>query len=142
MVAASPDTKSAIPIDIVKYTPLKLLLSGLAPACLCQSVRCRTVAAQFVGNLVYRQRLAEVVALNLVTLMSPQECHLRFVFDAFGNHLEIEAFCHADDCGCDRHVIRIHGDIADKRTVDFELADRELSQVAEAGIARPEVVNR
>jgi hypothetical protein len=31
------------------------------------------VASQFIGNFVNRQRLAEVVALNFVTLMCPQE---------------------------------------------------------------------
>jgi len=98
-------------------------------------LRVGIVTSQFVGNPINRQGLAEVVALNLVTLMCPQECHLRFVFDAFGNHLEIQAFCHADDCGSDRPVIGIHSDISDKRAVDFELADPKLSQVVEAGIA-------
>ena len=73
--------------------------------------------------------------------MRPKECHLRFVFDAFGDDFEIQALGHADDCGGDRRVIGIHGDISDKRTVDFELANRKLFQVAEAGIAGPKVIN-
>ena len=54
----------------------------------------------------------------------------------------MQAFCHADDGGCDRRVIGIHDDIANKRTVDFEPVDLKLPQVAEAGIAGPKVVNR
>jgi hypothetical protein len=89
------------------------------------------VALQLVGNLVNRQGLAEVVALNFVTPMCPQECHLRFVFDAFGNHLEMQTYCHADDCGCDRGVIGIGCNVSDKGTVDFELANSKLSQGGE-----------
>jgi hypothetical protein len=39
-------------------------------------------------------------------------------------------------------VIRINGNILDECPVDFELVSPELSQVAEAGIAGSEVVNR
>jgi hypothetical protein len=49
-------------------------------------------ASQLVGNFVNRQRLAEIVALNVVTLMCLEECQLRFVFDAFGNHLKVQLF--------------------------------------------------
>src|ERR1039457_3204618 len=109
---------------------------------MCSGIRLGSVSTQFVANLVHRQRLAEVVALNFVALMCPKECHLRFVFDALGNHLEMQAPCHADDCGCDRRIVRLYTDIPDKRAVDFELADPKLPQVAEAGIASSEVVNR
>jgi hypothetical protein len=58
---------------------------------MCSDVRLWSVASQFLRNFVNRQRLAEVVALNFVAMMRPQECHLRFVFDPFGNHLQFEA---------------------------------------------------
>jgi hypothetical protein len=54
----------------------------------------------------------------------------------------MQTFCHADDCGCDRRIVRLYSDIPDKRAVDFELADPKVSQVAEAGIASSEVVDR
>ena len=47
------------------------------------------VGSQFVSNGVNCQWLAEVVSLNLVTMMSPKERHLRFVFDALGDHFEV-----------------------------------------------------
>src|SRR5271165_6271300 len=56
-------------------------------------------------------------------------------------HLKVQVFCHADNCGCDRCVIGIHRHIPNKRTVDLNLADPKLSQVTEARIARPKVVN-
>src|ERR1700689_5040195 len=93
------------------------------------------VASQLVSNFVNRQRPAKVVALDLVTMMCSQERHLGFIFDAFGDHLKIQAFRHADDRGCDRSIIRLYSDIADKRAVDFELADAKLSQGCEVGIA-------
>ena len=63
-------------------------------------------------------------------MMRPQERHLRFIFYPFGNHLQIEAFRQADDRGCDRRIIGVDGNISNKRPVDFELADPELSQVS------------
>jgi hypothetical protein len=109
---------------------------------MCSDVRLCTVGSQLLGNFVYGQRLAEVIALNFVAPIHPEECHLRFVFDAFGNHSKIQAFCHADDCGSDCRIIGIQSDIPYKRAVDLQLADLKLSQVAEAGIASSEVVDR
>jgi len=39
---------------------------------------------------------------------------LRFRFDPLGTHFEVQAFRHADDRGCDRAIIRIHGNIPNK----------------------------
>ncbi len=64
-----------------------------------------------------------------------------FVFDAFGNDFETQTFCHADNCSCNCRVIRVLGDITNKRAVDFELADGKLPQIAEVGISGPKIVD-
>jgi hypothetical protein len=74
-------------------------------------------------------------------MMRAQKRHLRIILDAFGNHSEIQAFRHADDCSCDRGIVSLDCDISNKRTVDLELAHTVLPQVAEAGIACSEIVN-
>ncbi len=93
-------------------------MSSRLVMCFGRAIRKRLLS-QFVSNFVDRQRLAEIVALNLVALMRSQERHLRLVFDAFGNHLEIQTFRHADDGGCDRRIVSIDGDIPDKASGQF-----------------------
>ena len=38
-----------------------------------------------------------------------------FVLHAFGNHLEVQAFGHANDCGRNRSIVSTHGDVAHER---------------------------
>ena len=72
---------------------------------------------QYFDHLVGHQRSAEVIALDFVALMLPQKRHLRFVFNALGNHLEVQSFCHADDGDRDRGIVGVHRDILNKRIV-------------------------
>jgi|HubBroStandDraft_2_1064218.scaffolds.fasta_scaffold100667_2 hypothetical protein len=61
------------PIDTMNYTLWQGCLSRSVPACLCPDVRFGTVTSQFVSNFVNCQRPTEVVALDFVTMMFPQE---------------------------------------------------------------------
>src|ERR1019366_85412 len=124
------------------YTTSQFDCLRLHSACLRSGVQIKATASWFAGNVVNFQRLAEVVALNFVTMVSPKKRHLRFVLDALGDHLQIQAFCHADDGGCDCRVVRLYSDISDKRAVDLEFANPKLSQGGEVGVASAKVVNR
>src|SRR5690349_6636263 len=91
---------------------------------------------------VRRHGLAEVVALDLVATMEPQQVYLGAGLNPFGDHGEVQALPHVNDSGSNCRVIRVVGEIADERAIDLQLADRELTQVAETGITRSEVVDR
>ena len=55
-----------------------------------------------------------------------EEMTLERRFRRLRRSLELKAFRHADDCGCDHCVISIDADISDKRAVDLELAHWKL----------------
>jgi hypothetical protein len=70
-----------------------------------------------------------------------QEFQLLAGFDAFGNDLEIEALAHVDDGAHDGGIVRVHGDVAHERLVDFQSADGKLLQRRQRRIAGAEVVD-
>jgi len=104
-----------------------LTLTALRRVCRASSARS---CSQSPRSLIGWQRAAEIVALNLVTMMLAQKRHLLFAFDSFGNDPEIQVLGQADDRCRDRGVIRIHSEVLNKGTVNFELVDRKLPQVA------------
>src|SRR6266496_1131554 len=75
-------------------------------------------------------------------MMRAQKGNLAFVFDSFCDHLEIQAAAHTDDGGGDGRVVCVQRNGLDERTVDLQLVDGKLSQIAQTGIAGPEVVDR
>ena len=54
----------------------------------------------------------------------------------------MQAFGHADDCGCDRRIIWIRSDVLYEGAVDLELANSKPPQGGEVGVPSSEVVNR
>src|SRR5450631_377124 len=113
------------------------------PATVGSSSRCREAGSreQELFELGQWQRRAEVVALDLVALVAPEERQLGGRLDAFGDDLQVEAVAHLDDCQSDGGVVGVVGDLADEAEVDLELVDGEPAQVGQAGVPGPEVVD-
>ena len=63
-------------------------------------------------------------------------------FDAFGHGGEAEAVAEPDDGGGDLSAVPGVGHGADKAGVDLELVEGEELEMAEAGVAGSEVVER
>src|SRR5690606_25748950 len=66
-----------------------------------------------------RQRAAEQVALHLVTAVFTQEGQLRVGFDAFGDHREVQAMGHGDDCAGDLAILFAGRQAVDEAAVDL-----------------------
>ena len=83
----------------------------------------RREALQEVFKRLDGQRTTEQETLITVTAMAVEELALRFVLDAFRNHLEPETAPHSDDGLRDDRVTPVLGESADKSTVDLELVE-------------------
>src|ERR1700674_156897 len=103
---------------------------------------CRYPGFEQLGELVRKYGAAEIVSLNFVTVVSLKKRQLFLRFDTLGDDPQLEASSHADHRGHDGGLVGSGGDLADERLVDLEGVDRKLSQIAQAGVARPEVVDR
>src|ERR1700752_1495719 len=84
-------------------------------------------------HLIGFERLAEEESLHVIALLFAQELQLPFIFDALGSDREIQAFCHLNDRGGDCLFIAVAVQVMDEAAIDFELADGELLEIAEAG---------
>src|SRR5437868_10691119 len=80
---------------------------------------------------VGRHRAAEQITLNFVTAVLPQEIKLLVGFDALGDHREVEAVGHGDDCPGDLCILFTGWQAVDESAVDFQYVDRELLEVIE-----------
>src|SRR6185503_21372430 len=78
------------------------------------------VRAQQLGELVGRDRLAEVVALHLVASALAQEGLLLGRLDALGDDGQAERLAHRDDGLGDRLVFAVGGQLTDERAVDLQ----------------------
>ena len=78
-----------------------------------------------------RHRAAQQVALHFVAAMLAQEFQLRVGFDALGNHRQVEAVGHGDDCPGDLRVLFAGRQAVDEGAVDLENVDGELLEVIE-----------
>src|SRR5664279_5216984 len=84
----------------------------------------------------------EEVALAAVARLAPDVVELAGVLDAFGERLDAESLAELDEGVDDGAGLGVSGDVTHERPVDLQRIDGELAQVAEAGIARAEVVDR
>ncbi len=87
-------------------------------------------------------RAAEQITLAFVAIALFEEGQLGGFFDSFGNNPLMQAGAHRDDGRNDDAVVAPGIDIAHEGAVDLQDVDREQFQVAEAGIAGAEIVNR
>src|SRR5207344_165903 len=84
---------------------------------------------------------AEEVSLALVAAKAPQLRELLRRLDALGHRLEPERAAQADDGAHDRGISTVRGQARDERAVDLEHVDREALEIAQARVARAEVVD-
>src|ERR1700730_14259227 len=93
------------------------------------------------GKLCGGQRLAEEIALSSRTVLGLKECELFLGFDALGNHALLEVLAHINYGAHDWRVIGIASDPLDEGLVNFQVINRKLLKIAEAGIASAEVIH-
>jgi hypothetical protein len=82
------------------------------------------------------------VALDLRDAELAHRCQLVVRFDTLGRGLHLQRLGQADDRGNDRSVAIAFGHPGDEALVDLDLVERRVLQIAERGIARPEIVQR
>ena len=85
---------------------------------------------------------AEVVSLRFITFVVPQKRELFPGLHPLRYHPEAETLGHPDHRGHDAGVAVGRGDLTDEGLVDLEGIDRKLAEIAQAGIAGAEVVDR
>ncbi len=73
----------------------------------------------------------EQVALYLVATMLAQEVQLLVGFHALGDHRQVQAVGHGDDCAGDLRVLLAGRQAVDEGAVDLEHVDGELLEVVE-----------
>jgi len=93
------------------------------------------------GELMGKHRPAEIEALRLVALMSLKKCQLFPRFHTLGNDPKLHAPAHADYSRHDGRIVRSGGDLSYKRLVDLQRIDRELSEIAQAGVACTKIID-
>src|SRR5208282_6629978 len=93
------------------------------------------------SELLGEHRPAEVVTLCLIAQMSLKKCQLFPCLHSLCNDPQLQAAAHADHRGHDGRIVRSGRDLTDERLVDFQSIDRELSQIAQAGVTRPEIID-
>src|SRR6202044_2753108 len=93
-------------------------------------------------ELLCRNGRREVEALSFRALPGLQELQLIPGLYPLGDHAHVQAPAHIDDGADDAGVVRIAGYVADERLVDLQRIDRKPLHVAQARIARAEIVER
>src|SRR4030081_2844909 len=101
----------------------------------------RRAAAEELRYLGYGQGSGKVIPLRIIAKMRAQELELPAGLHALGNNLELEGVRHADDRKGDCGVIRVGGEVANERSIDFDGVDRKPFQVGKAREAGSEVVD-
>src|SRR5690606_6974397 len=74
--------------------------------------------------------------------MRDQFLKLAFVFDTLGDNIDTQIFTQHKDRLYDRGALVIGDHLVDKRTVDLDAFEWEALEIAEAGVARTEIVGR
>ena len=88
-----------------------------------------------------KHRAAEIVSLCLVTSMSLKESQLFPRFHPLGDDPKLEAPAHADHSVHDGGIVRSGCNLPDKRLVDLQRINRELSEIAQARITGAEIIH-
>lgn len=78
------------------------------------------------------QGMAELKALPLVAMLSPEKLKLRMRLHALGNDPLFEVSPHPNHRADDGCIIRVGGDVAYKGLVDLQGINREVLQIAQA----------
>ncbi len=94
------------------------------------------------GELIGQHGSAEIVSLRLVTFVSLKKRQLFLRFHALGNHPKLKASAHADYCLDNDCFVGLGGDLTDEGLIDLEGINGKLSKIAQARVARAEVVDR
>ena len=92
-------------------------------------------------ELVRRQRLAEIIALDFVTEIGVQEIELLRSFHAFGDDAQTQAVAERDDGLGNRRAVVVGDNVTNEGLIDFEAIDREAFEVTQAGLACAKIVD-
>src|SRR5215203_4278287 len=112
---------------------------------LSRSRQCQSRGAQLSkqqGDLTGRQRLAVQVSLDFSAAFAIQAMPLILGLDSLGGSRYSEADPEPHDGADDRQAFFVREQVLDQRLIDLELVEFEVAQVADAGIAGTEVVQR
>jgi hypothetical protein len=93
------------------------------------------------SQFVCGQRSAEKIALSFGTMTVLEEGKLCLRFDTLGNDALLELPAHVDDCAHDGRIIRLGGDLIDKRPVNLQDINGEPAKITQTGIAGAEVIH-
>src|ERR1700730_7967757 len=88
-----------------------------------------------------RYRRAEVEPLSALAIQLSQAFELLCRLDSLGDELQSQALRHAHDGADNGRIVGINCHVAHERAIDLECIDGQMLQVAQAGVARPEVID-
>src|ERR1700677_2405332 len=94
------------------------------------------------SDLVCRHGFAVQISLNLDAAFQIQAPHLLFGLDTLGGGGHAEAHAKTGDGADNCEASFVHQQVTDKRLIDLDLVELKASQVADAGIASPEIIHR
>src|ERR1700733_2445846 len=95
-----------------------------------------------VRELLRHYGATEIEPLRLVALVRAKKPQLLERLDPLRDHAQLEALRHADHGGDDAGILARRRDLGDERLIDLERVDRKFLEIAQARIARAEVVDR
>src|SRR4051794_39797983 len=95
-----------------------------------------------VKDVARGQRLAEEIALHLGAAFLSQVAELLVGLDALGGRCHAEVLAEPGDGPDDRDGVVLVRHVAHERLIDLDLVEGEAAQVAQARVARAEVVHR
>src|SRR5690554_3490924 len=92
-------------------------------------------------QLVKAHGAGEVVALEYIAAVAPEQFELFAVLHALGHHCHAQLAGGGDDAAADGGVLAVGDDTVDEAAVDLDALHRQVLEIAEAGIAGTEVVD-
>jgi hypothetical protein len=93
------------------------------------------------GELMRENGLAEIISLSFVTLVSPKKRQLFLRLHALGDDPQFHASAQTYDGTHNGRIVGSRCDLTDKRLVDLQGIDWELTQIAQAGVTGTEIID-
>src|SRR3954453_3064724 len=105
------------------------------------SHRAGALASEMLHEPVGWNRPSHQIALHLVTALILKERQVGLSLNPLRDHAQAEGVPHRNDCGCNRGIIRLNGDLSDEGAVDLQGVQRKMLEIAERRVAGTEVVH-
>jgi hypothetical protein len=105
------------------------------------SIEDKVITSAELDELFGWDRPAEIEALRFVAMVCFEKCDFFGGFNSLRDNSQSNVSSHSNNCAHNDRVVRSLVELAEKRLVDLDRVEREPPKIAQAGIARSEVID-